>query len=65
MNPKEKAKELVEKFQEQVSRNGHRKENTKSCALICVQECIDGCGTLQKKEYWEEVKSELSVIEEN
>lgn len=58
MTPEAKAKELIQKF--------HIKEgamlpkvlltHAKACALICVEECINGCGTLQKEEYWNQVK---------
>ena len=57
MTPKEKAKELVDRF-----RIGDRnmKSKAKQCALICVDE-IQGTFKGGENEilYWEEVKQEI------
>ncbi len=70
MKPKEKAKELVEKFviytdvKDNLGRIDHDLwiERNKKCALICVKELME----LAKKvsgtewEYWLEVKQEIN-----
>lgn len=63
---REKAMELVEKFRKTLSTytmsKKHRLQYAKQCALICAQECIDGCGTLQKREYWQQIKKEIENL---
>lgn len=68
MTPKEKAKELIEKFRLNVldyENNGLNTFKAKQCALIAVDEIIDA---LDKSlidadiEFWKEVKKELSKI---
>ena len=59
MTPKEKAKELVDKFDKAV--NTHTNTPLKKCALIAVDEIIESC--IQKFEwYWIEVKQEIEKL---
>lgn len=72
MNPKVKAKELVEKFRNvevevKFSDRFLYKNEAKECALIAVDEIIDctkkGFGlTKYSKEYWIEVKKEIEAL---
>ena len=65
MTPKEKALELVDKFQFILT----EKQFGKQCALIAVDEIIDiayweymeSMGE-KEKEYWNEVKQEIKTI---
>jgi hypothetical protein len=71
MTPKEKAKELVDKFNVWASRSGSAVYNpydAKQCALICVDEIINanptkiilgGLSLEFTTEYWIEVKQEI------
>jgi hypothetical protein len=70
MKPKEKAKELVKKFDDLLPCEGTTTEETNvSCALIVVDEIDlllqkstpkhDIYANLSSLEYWQEVKSEL------
>jgi hypothetical protein len=54
MTPKEKAKELVDKFYNEVKYY----EEAKQCALITVDEVINYCHA-EHIEYWQEVKQEI------
>ena len=71
LTPKEKAKELLKRF-ESVSKPFMKEsevqvhihpEHAKQCALICVDELID---TLNQStlefEYWQEVKQEIEKL---
>jgi len=72
MKPKEKAKELVGRFYvSKISTNRLRKEESKQCALICVDVRIDAytCppnGGVQwgedNEEYWQKVKTEIEKL---
>jgi len=56
MNPKEKAKELVDRFEYFTETNF----TSKQCALICVDEILNIIKYFSiYKEYWEEVKQEI------
>ena len=60
MTPKEKAKELVDRF-----RIGDRnmKSKAKQCALICVDEILETYIDLDPKlNYWKEVKQEINKL---
>lgn len=72
MSPKDKAKELVEKFHEH-SYNPSPYFNTseegshdKQCALLCVEEIIKVClflGTADYRiPYWNDVKKEIENL---
>ena len=67
MTPKEKAKELVDKFME-YSDAADEHGFAKQCALIAVDEIMDaidwhGFETPNKEiEYWEEVKQEIQKL---
>ena len=76
MKPKEKAIELVSKFDKAV--NTHTNIPLKKCALIAVDEAIEVCPYLSKEycdtseqmraydiqfvSYWEEVKQEIEKL---
>ncbi len=70
MTPKEKAKELVDRFSEyqhtdfNYSRGGYQADtqiqNAKQCALIAVDEILDKDG--YNNEYYQEVKQEIEKL---
>jgi hypothetical protein len=62
MNPKEKAKELVEKFRLNVvdyEGNGINGHKAKQCALIAVNEILEDTENIY---FWHEVKSEIEAL---
>ena len=64
--PKEKAKELVDKFMNH-SWNGEDNlwtENAKQCALIAVDEILNAVTTIadKKYDYWQQVKTEIQNL---
>lgn len=63
MTPKEKAKELFNRYQNEV---GMYRFDAMQCALIAVDEIIkifeDTNGSHYRLEYWEEVKLELKKL---
>jgi hypothetical protein len=65
MTPKEKAKELYNKFYSTSSHPHHvesRKNNAKQCALIAVDEMINVCYWNTTKEFLLEVKKEIELL---
>ena len=76
MTPKEKAKELVEKYQfngDMIDDVRMSEESAVECALICVEEIIINGGTknviqyelncfTNKVDYWKEVKQEINKL---
>ena len=77
MTPKEKAKELVDKFDEFTIHHSWRFKNDDAieCALIAVDEIINSTHSYQymlaadlftrktfKREYWQEVKQEIEKL---
>jgi hypothetical protein len=74
MTPKEKAKELVFKYQNLVTiwdcyndepiEIKFRLEDMKKCALICVDEIIESESNYFPNEihYWQEVKKEINKL---
>lgn len=67
MTPKEKAKELVEKYQFVEIANYTSMFEVKQCALISVDEIInthqfDGGIDYDEMRYWEQVKHEISNL---
>lgn len=66
MTPKEKAKELIEKYQFVEIANYTSIFEVKECALIAVNEIIDNYEEKYKycltKIYWEEVKYEIELL---
>ena len=72
MTPKEKAKELIEKFSNAKSEDGYLNLNHfrhKQCALIAVDEILDAIdwdyyeGSAQTQQnYWKEVKKEIEKL---
>ncbi len=64
MTPKEKAKELFEKFYGISDLNGFYTMSTsqaKQCAIIACEEVIKYCHA-EHIEYWQEVKQELENL---
>ena len=67
MTPKEKAKELVFKYDFYLGNEQENIKEAKDCALIAVDEIINctknGLGlTKYSKEYWQEVKQEIEKL---
>ena len=72
MTPKEKAKELVDKYQSGYTIHGFNYQflndlqDAKQCALITVDEAIEESYLVDKtycrQEYWEEVKQEIEKL---
>lgn len=58
MNPKEKAKQLVEKYSSYSIGDG------KKCALVCVEEILEPLKTLHKPEYTSFISKNLYTIPE-
>lgn len=63
MTAKEKAKELVQQFADELINNGARvsKGDCKQCALIAVNEILDVCKTYLSS-YYLEVKKEIEKL---
>jgi len=61
MTPKEKAKELVNKF---LQIYDGRVPQAKQCTLICVDEMLEELGEELKLayNYWQEVKQEINKL---
>jgi len=70
MNPKQKAEELANKFDNVARKTDYfgddvLKDSCKICALICVDEIIkvthydNRANSVLDKEYWEKVKQEI------
>ena len=59
MKPKEKAKDLIDKFTFQ--RDEHEMYVAKQCALIAVDEIIDEC-RVGMDWFWQEVKQEIELL---
>jgi len=70
MTPKEKAKELVDKFQKQIFFDVTNErldiEESKGCALIAVEEVMVYLDQIMLpnpfKQYWNEVKHEIEKL---
>ena len=66
MTPKEKAKELYEKYDFVYIQNYTSKHEVKQCALIAVDEIIDLLWHTHKNEteyrYWQEVRKEVELL---
>lgn len=74
MEPKEKAKELVDKFYEYTDAfckdNDGAKNDAKQCALICVGEIIATIKSIDmsnesyrnKRKFWNDVKTEITKL---
>ena len=66
MTPKEKAKELIEKFGTYaVMWSGGievERQNVKQCALICCNEVLGYMGADRGTEFWIEVKQEIEKL---
>jgi hypothetical protein len=66
LNPKEKAKELVEQFTFRCEECDYD-WNAKQCALIAINELINDCDASspfeeQRLTYWQEVKQEIEQL---
>ena len=66
MTPKEKAKELVDKYKFYLGNEQENIKEAKDCALIAVDEILDAIvGTYDfdtLNEYWQEVKQEIEKL---
>lgn len=71
MTPKEKAKYLVQDFQDKLSGVLQLSLNNvaaKECAIMCVDEIIDALGSVKswvnntKKKYFKKVKEEIKLL---
>lgn len=69
MTPKEKAKELVDKFSKEIlsiSSNSNWKPEAKKCALICVEQLIEDyeheTHDSDRWQYWIRVKQEIEKL---
>ena len=67
MTPKEKAKELVEKYLKKIIELAYAetktKELAKEYALICVEQMIEECEGYPKGiKYWQDVKQEINKL---
>ena len=66
MTPKEKALELVDKFEHAKkyanSSNAMSRELAKECALVAVDEILVGYMGNPKVKYWTEVKRETELL---
>ena len=61
MEAKNKAKELVDKYEKLMKSHSYKKQ----CALIAVDEIINECGDrflFSKCDYWQEVKEEINKL---
>ena len=67
MNSKEKAKELVDKYADNLPRiwynvvEGKNYHSAKQCAIIAVDELLNHCYEVMKP-FWEEVKLEIEKL---
>ena len=61
MTPKEKAKELIDKYQFVYIQNYTSMFEVKQCALIAVDELIKETDW-SEAEYWQEVKQEIQQL---
>lgn len=67
MTPKEKAKELFDKYAMYLRSNlmydEEAREDAKVCALIAVDEVMNNLPLISEiKDYWEEVKQEIELL---
>lgn len=64
MTPKEKAKELFDKFYMAIPSDemGLCDEASRLCALIAVDEVLSVCWYKKDMEYWDEVKQEIDAL---
>ena len=66
MTPKEKARELVDKYADKAGQRTDWDYDIQ-CALICVDEILESYNTLiyypeDLKEYWNEIKQEINKL---
>ena len=65
MTPKEKAVELVHKFDlMQTYIEEFSLQDAKECALIAVNEIISDNASIYSQKYWQEVKSEIKKLKQ-
>ena len=67
MNPKEKAKHLLDKMTTNADSLIYKNQYAKECALIAVDEILDSLDYdyilfKQQSEYWKEVKQEIEKL---
>ena len=62
MTPKEKAEQLVDKYDETLTYL-ESKANAKQCALIAVEEILNAhLFNEDEKEYWQQVRTEIANL---
>lgn len=61
LTPKEKAKELVDKYYQIVSDGAYPEYHAKLCAKIAVEECLHTC-VESSIYYWKEVLTEIENL---
>lgn len=67
MTPKEKAEEIVENFYSPIDYNlvglfSDKNTVAKQCALIAVDEILNGSRYIEDYDYWQEVKQEIENL---
>jgi hypothetical protein len=62
MTPKEKAKELYDKYEFVYIQNYTSKHEVKQCALIAVEEILGSMGADRGYAFWTEVKQEIKQL---
>ena len=65
MTPKEKAKELVDKYRNSIMSflsDNMKDMNAKQCALICCNEVLGYMGADRGTAFWNEVKQEIEKL---
>jgi|VirMetMinimDraft_7_1064189.scaffolds.fasta_scaffold27771_4 hypothetical protein len=62
MTPKEKAKELVERFDLETIGVSLLIDERKQCALICVDEILETYLSILARKYWQKVKKEIGKV---
>ena len=62
MTPKQKAKELFEKFYYANQPSTFELNQAKQCALIAIDEIIASKPIINSLKYWEKVKQELEKL---
>jgi hypothetical protein len=62
MTPKEKARELYDKYEFVYIQNYTSKHEVKQCALIAVDEILGDMGADRGYAFWTEVKQEIEQL---
>ena len=59
MTPKEKARQLIEKYHDEFGMLWYL---AKQCALIAVNEILNIVSTVKSEQYWQSVKQEIKKL---